>query len=165
MPKQEQMKNNRSDHIFLKEVSLSLLSEGKSLRIKAGGYSMFPAIHPGDIVIIAPVHNQSNLIPGDIIIFRRDSGFVLHRLTDIRHHEKNIFFITRGDSSMNEDKSITEDKISGVVTAIETRRGRIRPFHHKIHYRRNRLTVKLIHLFSKLLRVIRLNSCKFVLLQ
>jgi phage repressor protein C with HTH and peptisase S24 domain len=77
------MKNNRSDHIFLKEVSLSLLSEGKSLRIKAGGYSMFPAIHPCDIVIIAPVHNQSNLIPGDIIVFKRDSDFVLHRLTDI----------------------------------------------------------------------------------
>ncbi|MCK4699144.1 MAG: signal peptidase I [Bacteroidales bacterium] len=153
------MKNNKSDHIFLKEVSLSLLSEGKSLRIKAGGYSMFPAIHPGDIVIIAPVNNQSNLIPGDIIVFRRDSGFVLHRLTDIRHRDDNTFYITRGDSSMNEDKPITADKISGVVTAIETRRGsRIRPYHHKIHYRRNRLTIKLIHSWKKLLREIRLNS-------
>jgi len=154
------MKNNRSDHIFLKEVSLSLLSEGKSLRIKTGGYSMFPAIHPGDIVIIAPFNDQSNLIPGDIIVFRRDSGFVLHRLTDIRHRDDNTFYITRGDSSMNEDKPITEDKITGVVTAIETRRGsRIRPYHHKIHYRRNRLTVKLIHLLNKLIRVICLNSC------
>ncbi len=151
------MKNNRSDHIFLKKVSLSLLSEGKSLRIKAGGYSMFPAIHPGDIVIIAPVHNQSNLIPGDIIVFRRDSDFVLHRLTDIRHRDDNTFYITRGDSSMNEDKPIAADKISGVVTAIETRRGRIRPHRYKIHYRRNRLTVKLIHSWKKLLCEIRLN--------
>ena len=152
------MKNNRSDHIFLKEVSLSLLSEGKSLRIKADGYSMFPAIHPGDIVIIAPVHNQSNLIPGDIIVFRRDSGFVLHRLTDIRHDNDNTLFITRGDSSMNEDKPTTADKISGVVTAIETRQGRIRLRRYKIHYCRNRLMVKLIHLSNKLFRVIRFNS-------
>lgn len=151
------MKNNKSDHSFLKEVSISLLSEGKSLRIKAGGYSMFPAIRPGDIVIIAPVNNQSNLIPGDIIVFRRDSGFVLHRLTDIRYHEKKIFFITRGDSSVNEDKPVTADKISGVVTAIETKRGKIKPHRNKIHYRRNRLMVKSIHMFDKLIRIIRFN--------
>jgi len=152
------MKNNKSDHIFLKEVSFSLLSEGKSLRIKAGGYSMFPAIRPGNIVIIDPVDSPSDLIPGNIIAFRRDSGFVLHRLTDIRHRDNNILFITRGDSSMNEDKPITADKISGVVTTIETRRGRIRPHRRKIHYGRNRLMVRLIHLLNKLLRVIRLNS-------
>jgi signal peptidase I len=152
------MKNDISDSIILKDVSLSLLSEGKSLRIKAGGYSMFPAIHPGDIVIIAPVNNRSNLIPGDIIVFKRDSDFVLHRLTDIRHHKNNILFITRGDSSMNEDKPITADKISGVVTAIETRRGRIRPHRRKMHYRRNRAMVKLVQLMKKLFSVIRLNS-------
>ncbi|MBE9509537.1 MAG: signal peptidase I [Bacteroidetes bacterium] len=152
------MKNNKSDNIFLKEVSLSLLSEGKSLRIKPAGYSMFPAIRPGDIVIIAPVNNQSNITTGDIVVFRRDSDFVLHRLTDIRHQDDNIFYITRGDSSMNEDKPITADKITGVVTTIETKRGEIRPKRSKIHYRRNRLTVRLIHLFNKLLPIIRFNS-------
>ena len=152
------MKNNKSDTIFLKEVSLSLLAEGKSLRIKPAGYSMFPAIRPDDIVIIAPVKNQSNLTPGDIIVFRRDSDFVLHRLTDIRHHEKNAFYITRGDSSIDEDKPITADKIIGVVTTIETKRGKIKPHCLKIHYRRNRAMVKLIHLWNKSIRVIRLNS-------
>lgn len=157
MPKQ--MKNNKSDNIFLKDVSLSLLAEGKSLRIKPAGYSMFPAIRPNDIVIIAPVKNQSNLTPGDIIVFRRDSDFVLHRLTDIRYLEKNTFYITRGDSSINEDKPITADKIFGVVTTIETKQRRIQPHRHKIHYRCNCAMVKLIHLWNKLLRVIRLNSC------
>lgn len=152
------MKNNKSDTIFLKEVSIRLLSEGKSLRIKAGGYSMFPAIRPGDIVIIAPVNNLSNLIPGDIIVFRRDSGFVLHRLTDIRYQKEIAFYITRGDSSMNEDKPVTADKISGLVIAIETKRGKIKPHRNKIHYRRNRLMVNSIHVFDKLIHIIRFNS-------
>ena len=156
MPKQ--MKNNRSDNIFLKEVSLSLLAEGKSLRIKPAGYSMFPAIRPGDIIIIATVKNRSNLTPGDIVVFKRDSDFVLHRLTDIRHQDDNIYCITRGDSSVNEDKPIIADKIIAVVTTIETKRGKTRPHHLKINYRCNRAMVKLIHLWKKLLRVIRLNS-------
>ena len=79
------MKNNRLDNIFLKEVSLSLLAEGKSLRIKTTGYSMFPAIRPGNIVIIARVKNRSNLTAGDIVVFKRDSDFILHRLQEKQH--------------------------------------------------------------------------------
>ena len=110
------MKNNKSDGIFLKEVSLGLLAEGKSLRIKPAGYSMFPAIRPGNIVIIAPVKNRSNLTAGDIVVFKRDSDFVLHRLTDIRHQDDNTIFITQGDSSVNEDLPITADKIIVTVS-------------------------------------------------
>ena len=155
----KQVINTRSNNIFLKEVSLSLLAEGKSLQIKPTGYSMFPAICPGDVVIIAPVKDRSNLTPGDIVVFKRDTDFVLHRLTDIRHQENNIYCITRGDSSVNEDLPIIADKIIGVVTVIEKKRGKTMPHRHKIHYRRNRVMVKLIHLWKKLLRVIRLYSC------
>ena len=153
------MKDSGSNNIFLKEVSLSLLTEGKSLRIKPAGYSMFPAIRPGNIVIIAPVKDRSKLTPGDIIVFKRESDFVLHRLTDIRHRDDNTIFITQGDSSINEDLPITADKITGVVTIIETKLGKTMPHRRKIYYRRNRAMVKLIHLWKKLLRVIRLNSC------
>ena len=152
------MKNNRSDIIFLKDVSLSLLAEGKSLRIKPTGYSMFPAIRPGDIVIIVPVKNRSNLTPGDIVVFKRASDFVLHRLIDIRHHNDNIFCTTRGDSSINEDLPITAEKIIGVVTTIETKQGKTMPHRRNINYNRNRAMVKLIYLWKKLLRAIRLNS-------
>ncbi len=156
MPKQ--VINNKSNNIFLKEVSLSLLAEGKSLRIKPTGYSMFPAIRPGDIVIIAPVNNRSNLTPGDIVVFKRDSDFVLHRLTDIQPRDDNPVYITRGDSAINEDKPITAEKIIGIVTIIETKQGKTMPHRHKIYYRHNRAIVKLIHLWKKLLRVIRYNS-------
>ena len=149
------MKNNRLDNIFLKEVSLSLLAEGKSLRIKTTGYSMFPAIRPGNIVIIARVKNRSNLTAGDIVVFKRDSDFILHRLTDIRHQDDNTIFITQGDSSVNEDKPITADKIIAVVTTIETKRRIIQPHRSKIHYRHNNVMLKLIQLWKKLLREIR----------
>ena len=152
------MKDSGSNSIFLKEVSLNLLAEGKSLRIKTAVYSMFPAIRPGNVVVIAPVKTRSNLTTGDIVVFKRDSDFVLHRLTDIRYQKENAFYITRGDSSLNEDKPITLDKIIGVVTTIETKRRKIQPHRHKIHYRFNRVLVRLIYLWKKLLRIIRLNS-------
>jgi len=151
----KQVINNRSDSIILKEVSLGLLAEGKSLRIKPAGYSMFPAIRPGDVVVIAPVNNPSTLTPGDIVVFKRDSDFVLHRLTDIRYHEEDIYCTTRGDSSVNEDLPGTADKIIAIVTTIETKRGKTRPHRLKIYYRCNRAMVKLIHLWKKLLRKIR----------
>jgi signal peptidase I len=149
---------NGTIHDTLKEVSFSLLSEGKSLRIRADGYSMFPAIRPGNIIIIDPLPDPSTLIPGDIIACRRESGFVVHRLTAIREEDDNTLFITRGDSCRQEDQPTESGKIVGIVTAIETKKGTITPTPRRIHHRLNKIIVTLIHLRRRLIRAIRHNS-------
>lgn len=150
------MNKSGSNTVFLKEMSLELLAQGKSLRVKPNGYSMFPAIRSGDEVVITPVNDHSDLKPGDIVVLERENDFVLHRLIGRRITNDEIFFITRGDSSLNEDRPLSADKIIALVKIIEGKRGKITPNRKKIHYYRNHLIVKTINLWDRLNRLIRI---------
>jgi ATP-binding cassette, subfamily B, bacterial len=147
------MKNNKTPHIILKEVSFSLISEGKSLRIRADGYSMHPAIPPGSTVIIDPAGDPENLRVGDVIAYRRDSGFVVHRLIEIRQAGDTTLYVTRGDSCSREDNPVSSGMIAGIVTGIETKKGQVPPKNVRVHYLRNRLIVKIIQLRKRLGRL------------
>ncbi len=65
---------------------LLLLSEGKSVTITAGGYSMWPAIRPGDRVVITPAGDRVPAV-GEIIALRRDGGLVIHRVREVVEEE------------------------------------------------------------------------------
>ena len=45
---------NRLSHSVLKEIGFMLLAEGKTLKVKAEGYSMYPSIKPGSVIYIEP---------------------------------------------------------------------------------------------------------------
>ncbi len=62
----------------------SMLTEGKEIVITAGGYSMWPAIKPGDRIIISPPDPEKPLKTGMVVALRRDGGFVVHRITAIQ---------------------------------------------------------------------------------
>ena len=51
------MNNGSSD--IVKEIGFSLLAEGKIIRIRADGYSMFPAIMPGSVIMIEPLDRRT----------------------------------------------------------------------------------------------------------
>ena len=95
----------------------TLLNEKKPISIKAGGYSMWPAVRPGDKVIIEPV---AAALPGkgDIVALLRDGGFVIHRITEEEVREGERYFKTQGDASLSPDKWSSEDEIAGVVKEI-----------------------------------------------
>lgn len=92
------MRTNQLNNLVVKEIGLTLLEEGKILKVKAEGYSMFPVIKPGSILLIEPLEPDYEPQPGEIVAWKRDSGFVLHRLVRIFEKEGNRFFVTRGDS-------------------------------------------------------------------
>ena len=50
--------------LMIKNTGLTLLSEGKTIRIKAHGYSMYPCIKPGSLVLIEPIHLKGAPVPG-----------------------------------------------------------------------------------------------------
>jgi signal peptidase I len=120
------MNRGEDTYTILKEIGLSLLAEGKTIRAKAEGYSMYPFIKPGSIVLLGPVNDSITLIPGEIIAWKRDSGFVLHRLTGIIKNGNEIHFITRGDSCLQEDQPLSREQIAGRVILIEDANGKIR---------------------------------------
>jgi len=119
------MKKAPDNHIIVKEIGFSLLAEGKSLKIRAEGYSMYPSIKPGSIILIEPLAETLPPSPGEIIAWKRESGFVVHRLVRIIKEGDKISFITRGDSCAYEDQPVKRDQIAGRVVQAESVTGRI----------------------------------------
>ena len=108
----------------LKEIGFTLLGEGRTLKIRAEGFSMYPSVKPGSLIYIEPVDQPSVLEPGEIIAWKRNSGFVVHRLVRKFEKENQTFFVTRGDCNLHDDSPVTEDAIAGKVFKIESREGK-----------------------------------------
>ena len=96
----------------------SMLTEGKEIVITAGGYSMWPAIKPGDRIIISPPDPDKPLKTGRVAALRRDGGFVVHRVTAIQRGKLSTFIKTQGDTSMIPDPWSTEKDVAGQVREI-----------------------------------------------
>ncbi|MDM8003651.1 MAG: hypothetical protein QUS66_12225 [Bacteroidota bacterium] len=102
-----------------------LLEEGRNITVTAGGYSMWPAIRPGDEVIIGPCSSGA-AAAGQIVALRRDGGFVLHRITDVIISEGRKLIVTCGDAAARADEPAGPESVAGLVISV-TRRGRQLP--------------------------------------
>jgi len=148
--------DSRETYTILTEMSSAILADGNNLKARAEGYSMYPFIKPGSIVTLAPVNEETILSPGDIIAWKREAGFVMHRLASITRTSEGDIYITRGDSCINFDIPVTRSLISGKVITIEDRKGRIRkgdelivrPFH-----KWNRARIWLLFKIRRLLTI------------
>jgi hypothetical protein len=113
------MSNRQSNHSIVKNISLTLLSEGKTIRIKAHGYSMYPCIKPGSLILIEPLNIKGLPRPGEIIAVRRENGLIVHRLSKIITTNGISMYIARGDSNAKPDKPVKIDMIAGRIVRAE----------------------------------------------
>lgn len=147
------MNNQKKSGEILKNVGFTLLSEGKTIRIKAHGYSMYPCIKPGSLILIEPVKIKGNPVPGEIIAIKRENGLIVHRLLKIVVNNGITTFIARGDSNALEDPPITIGKIAGRIVGAESTGENPVPADIRINinpdYITNRLRVIVIILWNK----------------
>lgn len=143
-----------SKQTIVKDISLQLLSEGKSIRIKAHGYSMYPCIKPGSLLLIEPIQIKGAPVPGEIIAMRRENGLVVHRLLKKTVKNSITWYIARGDSNAYPDNPVKIDKIAGRIVRAETTGENPVPADIKINtnpdYFRNRIRVIFIFLWKKI---------------
>ena len=148
------MNRNKNYISSVKDMSLSLLAEGKTIRIKAHGYSMYPAIRPGSLILIEPLKLKGNPVPGEIVALKRDAGMVVHRLVKKEIKNGVIYFITRGDSNAITDNPVTIDKIAGRIVRSEATGENPVPadvsINTKPNYIFNRLRVIYIFIMKKI---------------
>lgn len=141
---------------ILKNVGYKLLSEGKTIRIKAHGYSMYPCIKPGSVVLIEPIQLKGNPKPGEIIAIYRGKGLVIHRLVKTIKKGDTDYYIARGDSNTRADNPVTIGEIAGRVVRAEygdtTTLADVR-INTKPAYFLNRLRVISIILWKKVKKV------------
>jgi signal peptidase I len=104
----------------VKDIGLTLLSEGKTIRIKAHGFSMYPSIKPGSLILIEPLNINGLPRPGEIIAIRRENGLIVHRLSKIIRKNEVAYYIARGDSNAYADNPVKIDKIAGRIIRAES---------------------------------------------
>jgi len=114
------MNNGQNNHAIVKDIGLKLLSEGKSIRIKAHGYSMYPCIKPGSLILIEPISIKGLPRPGEIIAVRRENGLIAHRLSKIINKNGINYYIARGDSNAYPDNPVKISNIAGRIVGAET---------------------------------------------
>jgi signal peptidase I len=89
-----------------------------SASLKVTGFSMLPALRPGDVITVER-HTLDKLQPGRIILFRRDGRLTAHRI--IRASAESL--LTQGDSVPAQDLPVQPTEIVGQVVGIH-RNGR-----------------------------------------
>ena len=92
-----------------------LLREGKKVNVRVNGMSMFPWIMPKDVICAQSVEKHL-LIPGCIVLFQSETGWVAHRLIHIDN--TNNQFITRGDANLHKDSPLKYEAIKGIVIGV-----------------------------------------------
>ena len=110
------------DHL---RTAIALLSEepggDRRFRLQVTGHSMAPLLRPGDQVIAERVEGEA-LRRGDLVVIRRDSALVTHRLISPDQGEG---WYTKGDNSLSPDPLVPAAAILGRVVAVEGERGRL----------------------------------------
>jgi signal peptidase I len=147
------MNKDHNKYAVIKDIGFTLLAEGKILKIKADGYSMYPSIKPGSIIFIEPLVQEASPSPGEIIAWKRESGFVVHRLIRILKRGKEVLYFTRGDSCTCEDKPVTRDLIAGKVIRVENQNKHIKEGEQLIsrpYYLINRLYIWFLLRFKRI---------------
>lgn len=92
-----------------------LLADGKTIKIKPQGYSMYPLFVPGRDEACIECTHFSSLKRGDVILYRRDNGvLVLHRIWKIT---ENSFYMV-GDNQTDIEGPLRADQFRGKLVGI-----------------------------------------------
>jgi hypothetical protein len=108
------------------ELAAEILRSSGSLRLRAKGWSMLPAIWPEDTLVIDCVSINA-LTEGDIVMFSSGQRLVAHRVTKICEAGK---VLTQGDATPRPDSPVTQRDLLGKVSAIVRNGKRIEPRQH-----------------------------------
>ncbi|MGK2858390.1 MAG: S26 family signal peptidase [Thermoanaerobaculia bacterium] len=93
-----------------------LLRSGQSVRFRATGASMGPAILDGDMVTIAPVALRE-VRRGDVILYTSDRGLTAHRVVEFQMVVAT--FITMGDTPGSPREQVGAGAVLGRVESVE----------------------------------------------
>lgn len=105
--------NSKEGDIF-SDLTEDLLNSGNKLIFKVSGSSMYPTLKLGDKVIIEK-RPSGEYFPGEIIAFKREHNWVVHRVVKIIEQDGTKFCLTGGDSNLNCDKPVSENNVCGCV--------------------------------------------------
>jgi signal peptidase I len=128
------------------EIATELLRSRQTIRLRALGTSMLPALWPGDLLTIEPC-TAPEAATGDIVLMAREARFVIHRLVRQRGEvsgDGSAEWVTRGDALRACDPPARAEDIIGRVASV-TRRGRELGPPHRLSLSSQMLAATIAH--------------------
>ena len=101
----------------LYELSGELLNSNQQVKLKVGGYSMFPFLKNGDIITLQKC-KASDLKTGDVVGFKTGNKWIAHRLIKKSKVNNKLFLLTKGDTCRHKDPLFTEENYIGKVVSF-----------------------------------------------
>jgi len=102
------------------DMAEELLERDIELPLETAGLSMGGTIRNGERIVVRRVVS-GELHPGDIVICRKASGFVAHRIIRKWRRDGRLQVQTKGDGHLSPDPPVPADEVAGRVVAV--RRG------------------------------------------
>jgi len=103
---------------MFRRVVRELLRQGRSVRFRAKGNSMYPTIRDGEAIVVEPI-TPSSVRPGDIVLYQTSHGLFAHRVVSIGD---GLAFRLRGDASGSHDEPVRPEQVLGKVSSVEKQR-------------------------------------------
>lgn len=138
------MSQSRQKDIFWLNWCKDELRQGRDVRIKAFGMSMYPVIKSGQEIQISFIDMQS-VVSGMLIAFQRQNHVVVHRVIDTDFIEKGQIYC-QGDANFYQDEPISAHNFIGSVALLNGASGQKKKSH--------RLFKMLIYSFRLVVRVL-----------
>lgn len=83
--------------------------------------SMWPVLKKGDLVFIKGVAGKDEIAVGDILVYKNNMGFTIHRAVELREDE----VVTKGDANNTADAPIDYDEVVGKAVKLGSKPLRI----------------------------------------
>lgn len=113
------------NHAFFAWVEAEL-AEGKAVRFRLKGNSMFPLLRNGKDVVVLEKSSAEALKPMDVVLFRYRGGHVLHRI--IRRDGERL--LIQGDGSLVAVERCMVDDVVGKVVEVCRPAGKVIGVNH-----------------------------------
>jgi signal peptidase I len=108
---------NENESSALIEIAEHAILAGKTVRMLAGGWSMFPFFRPGDQLTIVPV-NLQEVTKGELVVFRRQGRWIAHRVVGTQKNDGEKILLTCGDGCLFADEPVSQAIFVGHVVGM-----------------------------------------------
>ena len=99
-------------------LALEVLRSTGSLRLVAFGYSMLPALWPGDLLAVKAQPLES-IRAGDVVLYERHGRFFIHRTLGRMNSSPATSLLVRGDAMPAADAPVAAGELLGKIVSVE----------------------------------------------
>jgi signal peptidase I len=103
-------------HAVKCELAADVLRSYGTLQLQVTGRSMFPAVRPGDVLVVNRIRGSA-VAQGDIVVFARNRMLLAHRVV-ASNGPAGSWLLTQGDATPAPDAPVHENEVLGKVATI-----------------------------------------------